>query len=211
MKNQITQVLTDRRFNMYSVKSGLVKNKVQPKVFNSPKRTESSNTVKEKKIYTILDIHKVVCDTFGISDAKMMSKTRKREVVYARYIAWYLSYKYLRMTLDYIGEFYGGKDHATIINGRDSVIEAIENPKRNQQLYDLYLRVIPLCEFKDVEYKITSILKDNKWSSYRYSKRENIIEKERYVSEDRRHFIIKGRIIENNIIIAKGYFKGIIV
>jgi hypothetical protein len=65
---------------------------------------------------TLQSIARWVSNQTGISVEKMQSKSRKREIVTARKGAIWLSRKYTTHTLKDIGDFYGGRDHSTIIH-----------------------------------------------------------------------------------------------
>jgi chromosomal replication initiator protein len=54
---------------------------------------------------------------FGISVAEMTSPTRRRAVVQARNIAIYLGREVIGKTLDQLGQYFGGRDHTTVLHG----------------------------------------------------------------------------------------------
>ena len=56
----------------------------------------------------------------------LRSKTRKKHVVEVRQIAMYLSTELTDLTLKAIGLQFGGRDHSTIIHGRETVSEKMK-------------------------------------------------------------------------------------
>ena len=62
------------------------------------------------------DVHKIVCLELNLDSELVKSKSRKREVVKARQIIFYLAYKYSGLSLKKIGEPYLKRDHSTIIH-----------------------------------------------------------------------------------------------
>lgn len=58
-----------------------------------------------------------VCTEFCVSRKEMITKTRKREVVIARYVVFYILYKTIgHLSLSTIGALFL-KDHATVLHG----------------------------------------------------------------------------------------------
>lgn len=71
-----------------------------------------------------------VCNYFGLSTADLISKKRTKNIVEPRMIAIYLITEFLGLTLDQIGELFGGRDHTTIIHSRDKITEELKTNKR---------------------------------------------------------------------------------
>jgi chromosomal replication initiator protein len=78
---------------------------------------------------TIEYIQKVVCDYFNISVEKMLSKTRKGEIVVARHISMYLARKLTKNPLVTIGAKCGNKDHATVLHACKSISNSCDTNK----------------------------------------------------------------------------------
>lgn len=66
-------------------------------------------------------IARSVSDYFNIDTSRLFDKVRYREVVEARQIAMYLTNKLTNLSLKSIGEFYGGRDHTTVIHSTRTV------------------------------------------------------------------------------------------
>ncbi len=72
---------------------------------------------------TIDTITKLVCEYLGVAENKIRDKTRKKEIVFARQIAMYLSKELTHSSLKTIGLHFGGRDHSTVIHACNSIDE----------------------------------------------------------------------------------------
>lgn len=60
-------------------------------------------------------IHKAVASYYGIRRAEILSSSRKNSLVLARQVAMYLCRQLTQHSLGEIGQYFGGRDHATVI------------------------------------------------------------------------------------------------
>ena len=74
---------------------------------------------------TIENITSLVCESLKIDENKIRDKTRKKEIVFARQIAMFLSKDLTKSSLKTIGLHFGGRDHSTVIHACSSVEESI--------------------------------------------------------------------------------------
>ncbi len=74
---------------------------------------------------TIENITKIVCSYLNITEDKLRDKSRKKEIVYARQIAMYLSKELTKSSLKSIGLQFGGRDHSTVIHAHNSIEDAM--------------------------------------------------------------------------------------
>lgn len=81
------------------------------------------------KEITIDYIQKVVCNHFNMDLERMLSSTRKTDVVMARHVSMYLSHKLTKLPLISIGEKCGKKNHATVLHACKVVENTIETDK----------------------------------------------------------------------------------
>ena len=79
----------------------------------------------ERKITSELIIQ-IVADHFGITTLDISSQKRNKEVAYPRQIAMYLCQNMTGDSLQLIGRYLGGRDHTTIIHGRDKIAKEIK-------------------------------------------------------------------------------------
>ena len=75
---------------------------------------------------TIENIQKLVCDYYHVPYERLLTKTRKREVVLARQITMYFAKKFTKQSLKTIGDHFGGFDHTTVIHSCQSVENLME-------------------------------------------------------------------------------------
>ena len=83
----------------------------------------------ESKAITVDDIIKTVCKHFGLENAAIHTKSRKREVVQARQIAMYLAKNNTELSTSKIGAMIGNKDHATVLHACKTIKELREVDK----------------------------------------------------------------------------------
>ncbi len=101
--------------------------------------------ISDKKISLDL-ITKVVCEYYNISKDDILSKRRTKNIAYPRQICMYLSRELTDNSLPTIGEYYGGRDHSTVIHGYDKIKEDLKTNGGLQEEID----------------KITSSIKNSK-------------------------------------------------
>lgn len=71
--------------------------------------------VKKAKIISLENIIFTVADYMKVSENSILSKKRTKEIAFARQVAMYLAKEMTNMTLQSIGLYFGGKDHATVL------------------------------------------------------------------------------------------------
>ncbi|MGN8913128.1 chromosomal replication initiator protein DnaA [Anaerofustis butyriciformans] len=81
--------------------------------------------ISDKKISLDL-ITKVVCEYYNITKDDILSKRRTKNIAYPRQICMYLSRELTDNSLPTIGEYYGGRDHSTVIHGYDKIKEDLK-------------------------------------------------------------------------------------
>ena len=71
-------------------------------------------------------IQKAVCEFFSVPIDLLKAKTRKREVVQARQLSMFLAKNHTKNSLKSIGQFFGGRDHSTVIHSCQAVQNLID-------------------------------------------------------------------------------------
>jgi len=74
-----------------------------------------------KKLITVDFIQRCVAEEFGMSLADLKNRRRNKTVVIPRQIAMYLSRELTELSLPEIGEFFGGKDHTTVLHSYNKI------------------------------------------------------------------------------------------
>jgi chromosomal replication initiator protein len=67
------------------------------------------------RVVRMPDIERVVCDMFGVEADDLKSSRRARSVSEPRMLAMYLARRLTRAAYSEIGEYFGGRNHATVI------------------------------------------------------------------------------------------------
>jgi chromosomal replication initiator protein len=75
------------------------------------------------KVVRLADIEQTVCDLFGLSAEDLKSPKRTRSLSQPRMLAMYLARKHTRAAYSEIGEFFGGRNHSTVIAAEQKISE----------------------------------------------------------------------------------------
>ena len=67
------------------------------------------------------DIEKVVCEAFGLEGKTLRAKTKCQSVSQPRMLAMFLARKYTRTALSEIGDYFGKRQHSTVISAQKKV------------------------------------------------------------------------------------------
>ena len=73
------------------------------------------------------DIEKVVCEAFGLESKTLRAKTKCQNVSQPRMLAMFLARKYTRTALSEIGDYFGNRQHSTVISAQKKVESWIES------------------------------------------------------------------------------------
>lgn len=88
----------------------------------------------EEPIYrrhrTYLDIEATACRIFKVKPSLIKSKSRNRRLVFVRQFVMYWTARLTRLSLPQIGMRIGGRDHTTVLHGKDSYVEKRKAMKR---------------------------------------------------------------------------------
>jgi len=95
----------------------------------------------ERKI-TIDAIQKKVSEYFDIKLSDMRAKKRSKAIAYPRQVAMYIARHLTEYSLPEIGEFFGGRDHTTVIHACDKIETDIKEKKGFKELVDRLIQNI---------------------------------------------------------------------
>ena len=95
----------------------------------------------EKRV-TIDLIQKHVCEYFGIKISDMKVKKRSRAIAYPRQIAMYLARQLTDYSLPEIGEYFGGRDHTTVLHAHEKIEGELKTKKGLTESIDKLIRNI---------------------------------------------------------------------
>lgn len=79
------------------------------------------NNIKTKKNISLRDIIKIVSDFYGIDDASIYNKTRRKDIVKPRQVAMYILREDFDVSYPAIGDTLGGRDHTTVIHSYEKI------------------------------------------------------------------------------------------
>lgn len=76
-----------------------------------------------------------VCNYFDIKNNELIGPRRKKELVLPRHLAMYILSDELNLTVEKIGQILGGRDHTTVMHGRDRIKKLINTDREVQKMY----------------------------------------------------------------------------
>ncbi len=90
-------------------------------------------TPPKKRGVSAKKIIEVVSDFYNVTPEDLVKQSRKKEYVNPRQIAMYIIRKELETSLPSIGEFFGGRDHTTVIHAVDKIERVIKEKNSVKQ------------------------------------------------------------------------------
>ncbi len=81
----------------------------------------------KKEIITIDRIVDETCEYFNVEKSALVGKKKHKEIVFPRQVCIYLITDLLSTPLIAIGEYFGGRDHTTIMHARDKISDDVKN------------------------------------------------------------------------------------
>jgi chromosomal replication initiator protein len=102
-----------------------------------------ANIVKsKKKAVTFTKIAESVANFYGITMEDLLKQSRRKEYVKPRQAAMYIARKELNSSFPAIGDFFGGRDHTTVMHGVEKIETAVTSGDNIKQEIDLILEKI---------------------------------------------------------------------
>ena len=86
-----------------------------------------------KKLINYKNIIKAVSDFYDLAADDLITKCRKREIVWPRQIVMYLMREELKISYPFIGEKLGGRDHTTVMYACEKLNKEMETNETLQQ------------------------------------------------------------------------------
>jgi len=77
------------------------------------------------RVVRLPDIERVVCETFGVSVEDLRSARRTRTLAEPRMLAMFLARRHTRAAYAEIGQYFGGRNHATVISAEKRMQQAL--------------------------------------------------------------------------------------
>lgn len=104
----------------------------------------------------LMDIDDVVCMVWGINRDDLQVKTRKKEIVEARFVVMWYRLITEKHTLEFIGKSYAGLDHCSVLHGRDRVNDWIKTDRVFRGMVVKVLKIMMTLEPDCVEIIVNS-------------------------------------------------------
>jgi len=79
------------------------------------------------RIIRIADVEQTVCEFFGLEPRDLKSPKRQRSISQPRMLAMYLIRKHTRAAYNEIGQYFGGRNHTTVMSAEKKVQSWLEN------------------------------------------------------------------------------------
>ena len=93
-------------------------------------RTEKIRSV------TMEDVSKVICDYYQVTQNDLIGKARLKEIIQARHMAMYLCYEQVKKTQKEIAQFFGGRDHTTVLHAVKKLKEKLKTEPKLIENYN---------------------------------------------------------------------------
>jgi chromosomal replication initiator protein len=90
--------------------------------------------VRRDRMLSSGDITNAVCDYFNVKMNDLKSKKRTKSISLPRQIAMYLLRDKLNLSLQEVGELFGGRDHSTVLHSVQSIDKKIVEDKEIQSI-----------------------------------------------------------------------------
>ncbi|MCX5701301.1 MAG: chromosomal replication initiator protein DnaA [Candidatus Omnitrophica bacterium] len=95
-----------------------------------------------KKLITVDFIQRCVAEEFGIPLGDLKTRRRNKTIVFPRQIAMYLSRELTDLSLPEIGQFFGGKDHTTVLHSYNKIKNGIGEDSSLQEKVERIIQTI---------------------------------------------------------------------
>lgn len=93
------------------------------------------NTSSQKKLtITYKEVLVTICKYFNLTNKDLVGPKRQKELVLPRHISMYILSEELGMTVEKIGQVLGGRDHTTVMHGRDKIKQLINKDGEVQRV-----------------------------------------------------------------------------
>ena len=141
---------TNIKSNIRKLEGALQKLVFNSKLNNSPINIDNAKITLKDFIYndessgkvTPEKIISVVAEHYQINERDIISAKKNKELAYPRQIIMYLCCEITDATQKVIGAALGGRDHATIIHGRDKITEDLKNNEKLRNDIDILKKKI---------------------------------------------------------------------
>ncbi|MDR2439177.1 MAG: chromosomal replication initiator protein DnaA [Planctomycetaceae bacterium] len=97
----------------------------------------------QRRDVRLQDIEKIVCETFGLSEQALQSKSRAKQITAPRMLAMWLARKYTRSALSEIGKYFGDRSHSTVVTAQKKVDQWVD---KNHPIHAEHLNITEMIQ-----------------------------------------------------------------
>ncbi len=90
--------------------------------------TQNGFKVEPKKVL------ETVCQYFNLNQKELIGSRRQKELVLPRHITMFILSEHLNLTVEKIGQVLGGRDHTTVMHGRDKIKKMVNQDREVQRM-----------------------------------------------------------------------------
>jgi chromosomal replication initiation ATPase DnaA len=114
----------------------------KPSAFSTPAQNASEQNKKSEQSFdTIVEM---VANYYSLSVAELKSDSRKKEITTARQILMLIAKKHFRRTLEKIGNYFGGKNHATAIYAIGNIEKKLKSDESIKHDYQVFIERVEM-------------------------------------------------------------------
>ncbi len=95
-----------------------------------------------KRLITVDFIQRCVAEEFGVSLHELKTKRRTKTIVVPRQVAMYLSRELTELSLPEIGDYFGGKDHTTVLHSYNKIKGGLNTNEALKQKVERVIHII---------------------------------------------------------------------
>jgi chromosomal replication initiator protein len=95
-----------------------------------------------KRLITVDFIQRCVAEEFGVSLQALKTRRRNKNIVFPRQVAMYLSRELTELSLPEIGDYFGGKDHTTVLHSYNKIKGELKNNAGLQHKVEHVIHII---------------------------------------------------------------------
>lgn len=76
-----------------------------------------------------------VCEYFNIKESELVGPKRVKVLIFPRHLTMHILSEELKLTVEKIGQILGGRDHTTVMHGRDKIKRLIGEDEETQRIF----------------------------------------------------------------------------
>ncbi len=99
----------------------------------------------KKVVVTVAQIARLAAKFYKIRLADLRSKSRKTTLVTVRDVVYFMARRYTDATLDEIGTYFNGRDHATVLHGISQAEQMLQDDEEVRQCIEFLVRELGLA------------------------------------------------------------------